>query len=215
MDLKNAMAVCLISLFSATIVVLIARALDLQAASGLEPQLARIVEELEAIRKQGGFPAASAAAASGESVDDGLVVYYFHGNMRCATCEAIESQSREVVHTDFASQLESGGVIWKVLNFERPPGADLAKTFEIDTSIVVLVRMKGGRIEEWNRLDKVWALWDDNPAFADFVRGEISEMLKAGEPQPTPSPTGDAAGPPIPEGDPSEIPVPADIPVPQ
>jgi hypothetical protein len=215
MDLKNAMAVCLISLFSATLVVLIARALDLQAASRLEPQLARIVEELEAIRKQGGFPTASADAASGELTDDGLVVYYFHGNMRCATCEAIESQSHEVVHTDFASQVESGEVVWKILNFERPPGADLAEKFEIDTSIVVLVRMKGGRIEEWNRLDKVWALWDDKPAFADFVRGEIDEMLKAGEPQPTPAPTDDENGPPIPEGDPSDIPVPTDIPVPQ
>ena len=48
MDLKNAVAVCLISLFSATLVVLIARALDSQAASRLEPQLASIVEELRA-----------------------------------------------------------------------------------------------------------------------------------------------------------------------
>ena len=37
MELKNALAVCLISMFSATLVVLIARALDLQAASRLEP----------------------------------------------------------------------------------------------------------------------------------------------------------------------------------
>ena len=57
MELKNAVAVCLISLFSATLVVLIARALDSQAASRLEPQLASIVEELQAIRKQGGVAA--------------------------------------------------------------------------------------------------------------------------------------------------------------
>jgi hypothetical protein len=215
MDLKNAMAVCLISLFSATLVVLIARALDLQAASRLEPQLARIVEELEAIRNQGGFPAASADVARSELVDDGLVVYYFHGDMRCATCEAIESQSYETVHTDFASQLESGEVVWKVLNFEQPAGSDLAKKFEIETSVVVLVRMKGGRIEEWNRLDQVWALWDDKPAFAKFVRGEINQMLERAEPQSTPSPPGDVAGLPVPEGDSSDIPVPADIPVPQ
>ena len=61
MELKNAAAVCLISLFSATLVVLIARALDSQAASRLEPQLASIVEELQAIRKQGGIPTAAGA----------------------------------------------------------------------------------------------------------------------------------------------------------
>ena len=50
MELKNALTVCLISLFSATLVVLIARSLDSQAAARLEPQLARIAAELEALR---------------------------------------------------------------------------------------------------------------------------------------------------------------------
>jgi len=212
MDLKNAVAVCLISLFSATIVVLIARALDLQAASRLEPQLARMVEELEAIRKQGGFPSGGADVATSESIENGLVVYYFHGNMRCATCEAIESQSHEVVHLDFASQVESEKIVWKVVNFEEPAGADLAKTFEIETSVVVLVRMKDGHIEEWNRLDKVWALWDDERAFAEFIRGEINQMLKSADAQTTEVPGDDSSEIPVP----GDIPVPAgDIPIPQ
>ena len=113
MDLKNALTVCLISFFSATLVLLIARALDLQAASRLEPQLAKIVEELQALRKQGGFPAASGSATESESLEDGLVVYYFHGNVRCPTCRAIESQSHETVESEFDSQLESGKVTWK------------------------------------------------------------------------------------------------------
>ena len=105
MDLKNAVAVCLISLFSATLVVLIARALDSQAASRLEPQLASIVEELQAIRKQGGIAASPGTAANTETAADGLVVYYFHSNTRCPTCQSIESQAKETVQTDFASQL--------------------------------------------------------------------------------------------------------------
>ena len=68
MDLKNAVAVCLISLFSATLVVMIARALDSQAASRIEPQLASIVEELQAIRKQGGISSSPATAAKSEAV---------------------------------------------------------------------------------------------------------------------------------------------------
>ena len=53
----------------------------------------------------------------------------------------------------------------------------MAEKFDIETSVVVLVRMQDGHIEEWNRLDKVWALWDDEPAFADYVRSEIEQML--------------------------------------
>jgi hypothetical protein len=192
MELKNAVAVCLIALVSATLVLLIARALDLQAASRLEPQLARIVEELEAIRKSGGIAPASGAGAAGEPVDDAVMVYYFHGNMRCPTCRAIESQAHETVESDFASQLESGEVIWKILNYEEPAGTELGKRFEIQMPVVVVARTKGGEIEDWRRLDQVWALVGDRPAFAEFVRNEISRMLApgAGETTVTPSPAG-------------------------
>ncbi len=90
MDLKNALSVCLISLFSATLVVLFARSLDSQAASRLQPELARIASELEAIRTSGGIAATSATASPDTLLRDGLLVYYFHGNQRCPTCRAIE-----------------------------------------------------------------------------------------------------------------------------
>ena len=218
MDLKNAVAVCLISMFSATLVLLIARALDLQAASRLEPQLAKIVEELEALRKQGGIASVSGVAAEGESVDDGLVVYYFHGNIRCPTCRAIESQSYETVQSDFASQLESGEVVWKIVNYEEPAVADLAKQFEIQMPVVVLARLRGGQIEDWRRLDQVWALVDDKPAFTEFVRAEIAQMLKTADEQPIGAPDSDPPEIPIPNVDLNDIPVPTvsdGIPVPQ
>ncbi|MHB8899885.1 MAG: hypothetical protein ACYC6Y_14155, partial [Thermoguttaceae bacterium] len=78
MELKNAVTICLISLFSATLVVLIARSLDNQAAIKLEPQLAQIVEELRAIRTQGGVSLSGGSGAA-EMLEDGLIVYYFHG----------------------------------------------------------------------------------------------------------------------------------------
>ena len=106
MELKNAVAVCLISLFSATLVVLIARSLDSQAASRLEPQLASIVEELQALRKQGGIAASPGAAANAETAADGLVVYYFHSNTRCPTCQSIESQAKETVRNGLRLAVE-------------------------------------------------------------------------------------------------------------
>jgi len=178
MELKNAVAVCLITLFSATLVLLIARALDLQAASRLEPQLAKIVEELEAIRKSGGITAGSGVAAENESVDDAVMVYYFHGDVRCPTCRAIESQAHETVESDFASQLESGEMVWKALNYEKPAGTELGQKFEIIQPVVVLARMNGGQIDDWKRLDEVWALVGDKAAFAEYIRNEVSRMLE-------------------------------------
>ena len=138
MDLKNATAVCLIALFSATLVVLIARSLESQVASRLEPQLASIVEELRALRGQGGVAAALGTTTNTETVDDGLVVYYFHGNMRCPTCRSIQSQAQDTVQTHFASQLGKGEVIWKIVNYEQPAAKPLATKFEIQMPVVVL-----------------------------------------------------------------------------
>jgi len=196
MELKNAVAVCLISLFSATLVVLIARSLDSQAASRLEPQLTSIVEELRALRGQGGIAAAPGTPTKAETVGDGLVVYYFHSNTRCPTCRSIEAQAQETVKTHFASQLSNGEVIWKIVNYEQPAAKPLAEKFQLQMPVVVLARMKDGKIEDWKRLDEVWAFVGDKPAFTKYVRGEIERML-APEKQPIPA-TVQTPGPTIP-----------------
>ena len=211
MELKNAIAVCLITLFSATLVLLIARALDLQAAPRLELQLAKIVDELEAIRKSGGIMAGSGVAAENESADDAVMVYYFHSNVRCPTCRAIESQAHETVQSEFASEMESGEVIWKVLNYEEAAGTELGKKFEIQMPVVVLARMNGGEIEQWKRLDEIWALVGDKPAFSDYVGDEISQMLEPRDTKPPVAPTSDAAEIPFAGVDPPDIPVPQSV----
>ena len=181
MELKNAVAVCLISLFSATLVVLIARSLDSQAASRLEPQLASIVEELRALRSQGGIAAAPGVPTKAETVSDGLIVYYFHSNIRCPTCRSIEAQAQETVQGHFASQLSNGEVVWKIVNFEQASAKPLTEKFQIQMPVVVLAKMKDGKIEDWKRLDEVWALVGDMPAFTKFMRGEIEKMLPPSE----------------------------------
>lgn len=176
MELKNALGVCLISLFSATLVVLIARQLDSQAAARLEPHLIRIAERLESMQSSSGA-AVSSAAAETSAVRDGLVVYYFYSNTRCATCRSIESQARQTVEADFGDQLDRGEIVWKSANYEEPASAELAKKFEIEVPVVVLARMKNGEMEDWTRLDQVWGFVNDPPAFANLIRTEVSRML--------------------------------------
>ena len=126
------------------------------------------------------------ATSGTESAADGLVVYYIHSNMRCPTCRAIESQAQETVQADFASQLSSGEIRWKTLNYEQPAGKPLATKFDIQMPIVVLARMKAGQIQDWKRLDDVWALVGDKPAFAKYVRDEINRFI-AGDKRPVPA----------------------------
>ena len=218
MEMKNAAAICLISLFSATLVLLIARSLDTQTASRLEPQLAQIVEELRAIRKSGGIAAGTGSATESDPLADGLAVYYFHGNVRCPTCRAIESQSHDTVLADFDSRLKSGEVVWKILNYEEPAAASLAKKFGVQMPVVVLAKMKGGQIDDWKRLDQVWALVGDKPAFTKYVHEEIDQMLNSAKAQNAETPRGDASEIVVPRADSPNIPIPSSsdkIPIPQ
>jgi len=202
MEWKNALTTCLIALFAATLVLLIARALDLQTASRIEPQLERIAEELTALRKQGGLTATNGSAYV-ETIDDALLVYYFHGNQRCPTCRSIESYSQEVVHTDFPDEVERGELVWKALNYERPAVAPLAEEFEVSDPLVVLVRMQNGKIADSKPLRAVWAKVRDKPAFVAYVRDEIQRMIDAPDAQPAAAPDV-----PVPAAAPIDVPVP-------
>ncbi|HYW79356.1 MAG TPA: nitrophenyl compound nitroreductase subunit ArsF family protein, partial [Thermoguttaceae bacterium] len=212
MELKNAVAICLIAMFSATLVVLIARSLDSQAAARLEPQLAKIAEELETIRKQGGMATASNQEVAAEPTDDALMVYYFHG-VRCANCLAAEANAHAAIQSRYASQLSSGEVVWKVLDYMTDPVAKkMAIDFDVITATLVLVKMKDGQIDVWNRLDQTLSLAEDAPALSAYLQGEMDEMLKAPEAEPEAvSQTGPSVAIPeipVPEGETADLPLP-------
>ena len=214
MELKNAVAVCLIALFSATLVMLIARSLDSQAASRLEPQLAKIAEELEAIRSAGGIATASGKGSSGPVRDDALMVYYFHG-VRCPTCLAAEANAHDTLTSEYSSQLEKGEVAWEVLDYMTDSAAkEMAEQFGVTTASIVLVKMKDGQIDAWNRLDRTLAIGEDKAALAAYLQDEIDEMLNppGREPEPVqstdvPLPGSTTDEPPA-ATDPTEIPLP-------
>ncbi len=201
MDLKNAVAVCLISLFSATLVVLIARSLDLDAASRIEPQLERIVAELEALRRQGGIAAASGSSAVSDVLDDGLMVYFFHG-VRCPTCRAAEANSHAMLQARYADELESGRLTWRVLDYVNDPGAAaMARQFEVADPTIVLVRMKEGQLDTWKRLPRVLALARDKPALSTYLRDEIDKLLETRGTAPESGGTSDGPAIPVPADD--------------
>ena len=181
MELKNAAAVCFIALFAATLVVLIARALDIQAASKIQPELRKIAAELQTLRQQISGGGVSVKAGAGSTVSDGLAVYYAHGNTRCPTCEAIEAQAHEAVAAGFADELKNGSISWEMANYEESSGEHFKDVYGVHMATVVLVRMKDGKPGKWKRLDEVWGLYTDKPACIKFVQDEIRKMLEEPE----------------------------------
>ncbi len=82
--------------------------------------------------------------------------------------------------------------------------------------VVVLVKMKDGQIEDWKRLDRVWALVSDKSGFTEYIRDEITQILDTADEQPDLAPPGDASDIPLPDAMlPDDTPPPLPLPVPE
>lgn len=121
---------------------------------------------------------ADAALADAALPQNGLVAYYFHGEVRCPTCRNIEAYAHEAMESGFAEELASGQVEWRVVNYETPANAHFTNDYEIVFPTIVLVRTIDGHSIEWHNLTRTWELVGDKEAFIEYVQLETKELLK-------------------------------------
>lgn len=106
-----------------------------------------------------------------------LVASYFHGTIRCVTCNAIESTAKQAIEDAFADELESGRIRWQVVNYEEPGNEHFATDYQLVAPSVVLVSMRDGREQSWTNLPEVWELVGDTPRFRQFIQDRVAEHL--------------------------------------
>jgi hypothetical protein len=168
MDWKTALTNSLLAFFAATLVVLIAHSLDVNSASRMEGQLERVADELELLRKKLG----------GEVNDEKLIVYYLHSNDRCPTCRWIESTTDEIVHAEYADELESGRITWKVANYDKPAYEHLDNEFGLALPSVVLVRSLDRDVVEFESLPEARTYEGKDSEYSEFLCEKIDAMLE-------------------------------------
>jgi hypothetical protein len=120
----------------------------------------------------------SGAADVATAADVKFVAYYFHRTLRCPTCLAIEQQARDAVETGYFEELEAGKLEWHAVNIEEPGNEHFESDFELSTSSLVLVEMKGDEVVRWKNLEDVWELVHDEPAFQKYVWTELTTFLE-------------------------------------
>lgn len=107
-------------------------------------------------------PAASAA-------DRRIVVTYFHGDLRCATCKKLEAYAREAITAAFAAELASGRLAFKAVNTDRPENQHFIKDYSLVTKALVVTEEADGTVLRWTNLDRIWTLVRDKAAYTDYV----------------------------------------------
>jgi hypothetical protein len=130
-------------------------------------------------RQPAAVPPSRAGAASGAAVRAHRVVaYYFHGRVRCVSCNKIEAISRKGIEAGFADALKDGRLSFLPLNVDEPRNAHFKDDFRLVGQSLVLVEEKDGKTVRWKNMDKVWTLLDDERAFIPYVQQGVVDFLK-------------------------------------
>lgn len=107
-------------------------------------------------------------------------VYYMHGNMRCKTCNLIESMTKKLVKDKYAEAVKAGKVEFLPENFQK--NKKLAEQFDVFASCVVVAKFVNGEVVRYDTLDQVWDFYENPPAFNKYVSSAINDCMEAGNP---------------------------------
>ena len=119
-------------------------------------------------------------AGSAGVTETRVVAYYFHGNVRCASCRKLEAYAEEAIVQGFADDLATGRLEWRAVNTDQPENAHFVKDFELTAKSVVLVSYRAGEVVQFENLTRVWQLLRDKDAFLGYVRDSTRELLAEG-----------------------------------
>ena len=108
---------------------------------------------------------------------DVVEVLYFHGKQRCATCMAIEKNTKELMESTFAEKLKNGELVFKSVDITQEE--TLADKYEVSWSSLFIVDYdKNGKEEATNMTEFAFGNALTNPDnFKKGVAEQISTML--------------------------------------
>ena len=101
---------------------------------------------------------------------NGIEVLYFHGKQRCATCIAIEKQTKQAVE-----ELSDNRLTMRTIDISKKENESIVEKYEVAWSSLIVV--KDGNV--LNLTDLGFSLARNNPdGFREKFKSEIKQLLK-------------------------------------
>jgi hypothetical protein len=108
-----------------------------------------------------------------------LEVYYFHATRRCATCMAIEDNTKKTLDTYFAAEIKDGTIKFNVVNVDEKKNKALAEKYEASGSALFLTKLDQGKEQKTDMTDFAFSYGRNNPEkFMAGLKDKINELLK-------------------------------------
>lgn len=110
---------------------------------------------------------------SAEKKEPRIIVYYFHGTSRCATCKKIEKYTVEAINKAFEKELNAGTIQTKVINVEEKENTHFAEDYKLITKSVIVSETAGDNETRWKNLEKIWEYVLNEEDFKEYIIDEI------------------------------------------
>jgi predicted GNAT superfamily acetyltransferase len=106
-------------------------------------------------------------------------VTYFTTDVRCLTCEQIETLTQRTVAERFAAEVAGGALVFQTRNLDEPENARFAEDYQLSFKTVVVSDRRGGEEQAWAKFDDVWSHANDPEAFMLYLESGIRAYLDA------------------------------------
>jgi hypothetical protein len=88
-----------------------------------------------------GFAQTNSTEADKVTVDEQKIeVFYFHNTRRCATCQAVESVTKNTLEEYFPEQMKEGLITFQSLDIEEDVNEPLAKQLHVSGQTLLFVK---------------------------------------------------------------------------
>ncbi|MGN0032395.1 MAG: nitrophenyl compound nitroreductase subunit ArsF family protein [Candidatus Limimorpha sp.] len=111
-----------------------------------------------------------------EVIKDGPIVevLYFHGKQRCATCMAIENETKALIESELASLVDEGKVVMRVIDITTEEGKSIANKYKVSYSSLFAVVKNGDKEKAEDLTRFAFANARNNP---EEYRKELKDMI--------------------------------------
>ncbi len=111
---------------------------------------------------------------SSVSQSDNIEIYYSHFSKRCATCNAVESETKLALEKLYNEKLKKGDISFRALNLDNAEDKKIAEVLKISGQTLLLV--KGDK--QVNLTNDGFMNARNNPQkFHDILKTQIDNLL--------------------------------------
>ena len=105
---------------------------------------------------------------------DDIQVYYFHNTKRCATCNAVENETRMALEMFYKDNIQSGTMDFTSLNLEEDEGKTMAQSLKVSGQTLIIVKGES----KVNLTNEGFMNARTNPTkFHEILKAEIDKLL--------------------------------------